>query len=211
MLTPASQQALARLRDPSMLEWYIIPLLAIAIYIYAVEIERRNWNVVLAGLAFWGMDWLNEIANGLILHVTGRSALWTTPGQSAYIILAGLNFEICFMFSIAGVALAKMLPADRRMKILGVPNRLFIALANSIFCVFVEILLNRADLLVWEYKYWSFPHVWLIVVFGYLHFHIVAFWVHDMERIRTKVWTVSVIYGIALAGILIFGVGLRWL
>ena len=52
MLTEASQQALANLRDPSLLQWYVIPLLAIAIYIYAVEIERENWNLVFAGLAF---------------------------------------------------------------------------------------------------------------------------------------------------------------
>ncbi len=211
MLTEASKQALANLRDPSHLSWYIVALLALAIYIYATEIERRNWNLVFAGLAFWGMDWLNEIANGLILHFSQRSALWTAPGKTAYLILVGLNFEICFMFAIGGIALAKMLPKDKTLRIWGIPNRLFFGLANSIFCVAVEIVLNRADMLIWEYSFWSFPHVWLIVIFGYLHFNLVAFWVHDMPKLRDKVITVSTIWGIAAVSILIFGVGLRWI
>ena len=210
-MTDASLQALSHLRDPADLQWYVVALLAIAIYIYAVEVERRNWNLVFCGLAFWGMDWLNEIANGLILKGTGHSALWTAPGDSAYLIFVGLNIEICFMFAIAGIGLAKMLPADKKMKILGMNNRLFFGLVNSIFCVGVEIFLNKADMLIWEYSFWSFPHVWLIVPFGYLHFNLVAFWVHDMETVRSKVIAVGVIFGIAAVSILIFGVGLGWL
>ncbi len=207
-MTDASLQALSNLRDPSNLQWYIVPLLAIAVYVYTVEVERKNWNLVFAGLAFWGMDWLNEIGNSLILHYSGRSALWTAPGQSAYLIMVGLNIEICFMFSIAGITLAKLLPADKKQRILGMPNRLFWGLANSIFCVLVEIWLNHVGLLVWEYRFWSFPHVWLIVPFGYLHFNLVAFWVHDMETIRAKVVAVSAIYGLVVAAILVFGVGM---
>lgn len=210
-MTPASVQALENLRDPSQLMWYVVPLMAFVIYVYSVEIGRRNWNLVFAGLAFWGMDWLNEIVNSLILHASGHSALWTTPGQSAYIIFVGLNIEICFMFSIAGIALAKMLPKDKSVRVFGIPNRLFFALTNSIFCVFVEVLLNRADMLIWEYGFWNFPHVWLIIIFGYLHFNIVAFWVHDMPQVRSKVMAVSVIYGLVVGSILVFGLGLGWL
>ncbi len=210
-MTEASSLALANLRDASHLQWYVIPLFAVAVYVYAVEIERRNWNLVFAGLAFWGMDWLNEIANGVILHASGHSALWTAPGQSAYLILVGLNFEICFMFSIAGIAFAKMLPADPKLRVLGVPNRLFFGIANSVFCVGVEILLNRAGMLVWEYSFWSYPHVWLIIVFGYLHFNLVTFWVYDMEDVRRQARVVGTIWGIAATGILVFGVVLGWL
>lgn len=211
MLTPATQRALENLRDPSQLQWYVIPLLALAIYIYSVEIERRNWKLVFAGLAFWGMDWLNEIGNGVIMHLTDRSGLWTAPDKSAFIVLVGLNVEIMFMFSIAGIAMAKTLPKDKHQTILGMPNRLFVGLASSIFCVFVEILLNRADMLIWEYTFWSFPHVWLIVPFGYLHFHLVSFWVHDMQKIRSQIIAVSVIWGLAALGIVVFGFGLGWL
>ena len=206
-MTDASRQALDHLRDASAVTWMIVPLLAITIYVYAVEVERRNWNLVFAGLAFWGMDWLNEIANSLILHFSGRSALWTAPGQSSYLILVGLNVEICFMFSIAGIALAKMLPQDKALRILGMPNRLFFGLCNSIFCVIVEIGLNHWNLLIWEYAFWDVPHIYLIVVFGYLHFNLVAFWVHDMERLSSKIKAVAVIWGIAAVSVLVFGVG----
>ena len=210
-MTPASLEALANLRHTEHLTWSVIPLLAIAYYVYANEIRQKNWNVVLAGLAFWGMDWLNEIINGLVLHYTQYSALWTAPGRSSYTIFVGLNVEICFMFAIAGVALAKILPEDPKKKILGINNRLFIAVANSVFCVFVEILLNRADMLIWAYPFWNVPNVFLIVIFGYLHFHLVAFWVHDMKKMRSKLITVGTLYSLALVGVLVFGVGLRWI
>lgn len=31
--------------------WYVIPLLLIVIYIYAKEIQKRQWSIVLAGIA----------------------------------------------------------------------------------------------------------------------------------------------------------------
>ena len=204
-MTEASRQALDNLRDASHLHWYVVPLLAIALYVYAVEVERRNWNAVFAGLAFWAMDWLNEIANSLILHATGRSALWTAPGETAYLILVGLNIEICFMFSIAGIIFAKLLPADRSLRTLGIPTRLLIALAMSIFAVIVEIFLNRANALVWEYSFWSLPHVWLIVPFGYLHFHLVAWWVHDMDDPRRQARTVGALWGAVVVCLVGFG------
>jgi hypothetical protein len=210
-MTDASRQALAILRDPSLLQWYVIPLLALAFYVYGVEVERKNWNGVLAGLAFWAMDWLNEIANGLVLHFTQRSAIWTAPGRTAYLLLVGLNVEISFMFLLAGVIGVKFLPADRRLRILGLPNRFVIALGFSVFCVAVEVLLNRAHLLVWEYRWWNYPNVWLIVPFGYLHFYLVAYAVHDMERMSTKLITVGALYAAVIAGLAVFGAGLHWI
>lgn len=55
-MTEAAAQAVSILRDGSQFSWYVIPLFAFAVYVYANEIERRNWNLVLAGLAFWGME-----------------------------------------------------------------------------------------------------------------------------------------------------------
>lgn len=211
MLTDASRQALSILRDGSLFQWYLIPLFAFVIYVYAQEIQRRDWSTVLAGLAFWGMDWFNEIWNSLVLHFTQRSAVWTTPGQTAYLILVGLTIEISFMFAIAGVAFVKMLPPDKHQKILGIPNRWFMAVVNSVFCVFVEVLLNRVDALVWEYPWWNWPNILLIILFGYLHFMVVCFWVYDMKKIRNKLITVGVIYGVDAVAILLFGVMLGWI
>ncbi|MEN8118903.1 MAG: hypothetical protein ABFS35_01065 [Bacteroidota bacterium] len=209
-LTPFSKQALSILRDPSTLQWYVIPLLALTFYVYANEIERKNWNLILAGLAFWGMDWINEIINSLIFHFTEYAPLWCAPGKTAYLILVGLNIEIAFMFSIAGIVWAKMLPDDKNLKILGMNNRLFIAITGSIFSVVVEIFLNLADMLTWDYSWWNISAPWLIIIFGYLTFFVVAFWVYDMKTMKQKITTVGVIYTIVLLSVIVFG-SLGWI
>jgi hypothetical protein len=210
-MTEASQQALKILRDTSLFQWYLIPLLAFVVYVYAVEVERRNWSGVLAGLAFYGMDLFNETWNALVLHFTDRSAVWTTPGDTAYLIFVGLPIEISAMFAVAGVIFTKMLPADKSLRILGIPNRWFFAVANAIVCVFVEVLLNRADVLVWEYPWWNFPNIGLIFLLGYLPFMAVSFWVYDMEKIRNKIATVLVIYAVDLSAIILFAGLLGWI
>jgi len=209
-LTPYSKQALSILRDPSTLQWYVIPLLAMTFYVYANEIERKNWNLILAGLAFWGMDWINEIANSLILHFTEFAPLWCAPGKTAYLILVGLNIEIAFMFSISGIVWAKMLPKDKNLKIFGISNRLFITIAGSIFSVIVEIFLNMADMLTWEYSWWNISTPWLIIIFGYMTFFVVSFWVYDMKTMKQKITTVGIIYTIVLLSVIVFG-SLGWI
>ena len=82
MLTESAAQALSILRDTSLFQWYIIPLFALVVYVYSVEIERRNWNLVFAGLAFWGMDWINEIWNSLVLHFSGYAPMWGAPADN---------------------------------------------------------------------------------------------------------------------------------
>ena len=211
MPTESALKALSILRDGSLFQWYVIPLFAFTVYVYAVEIERRNWDLFFAGLAFWGMDWFNEIWNALVFHFTNQAPVWGAPGQTAYLILIGLNIEITFMFAIAGITFGKMLPADKRLRILGIPNRLFFAVAGAIFCVFVEILLNSIGALTWEYGWWSAGAPWLIFLFGYLTFFLVSFWVHDLETVKSKMIAVGSIFAVDLAAILVFGVILGWL
>lgn len=211
MHTEAATQALSILRDGSQFSWYVIPLLALVVYVYAVEVERKNWSLFFAGLAFWGMDWFNEIWNSLVFHFTDFAPVWGAPGDTAFLILIGLNIEICFMFAIAGIAFGKLLPADARLKILGVPNRWFIAISGSIFCVIVEYFLNAIGALTWDYSWWDRGAPLLIVLFGYLPFFLMAFWVHDMKTVKAKVTTVGIIYAVDAVGILVFGVFLHWL
>jgi len=211
MPTEYAQQALAILRDGSQFQWYVIPLLAIVFYIYVTEVEKRNWNVVFAGLAFWGMDWINEILNSIFFHINGRAPIWGAPGSTAYLILIGLNIEIMFMFAFAGIVWSKMLLPDKKTRILGLPNRWFIAIAGSAFCVIVEVLLNAVNTLTWDWPWWDANSPWLIFLFGYLHFFVVAFWVHDMKPIKKKITTVGVIWGIAFILVLVFGAGTRWI
>ncbi len=210
-MTESARQALEQLRDASNLQWYVIPLFAFVVYVYACEVEKKNWNLVFAGLAYWGMDWFNEIWNSLVFHFSGYAPVWGTPGKSAYVILIGLNIEICFMFAIAGIVFAKMLPLDQKLKIFGIPNRLFFAIAGSIFTVFVEVLLNLAGMLTWDYSWWSIKAPWLIFLFGYFHFFIISFWVFDMKKIKSKVIAVGTIFGFDLLCIIIFGIILKWI
>jgi len=211
MPTDASTRALRILRDPQQFHWYVIPLLALVLYVYANEVERRNWNLVFAGLAVWAMDWFNEIANGLVFYFTQYAPLWGAPADTAYLILIGLNIEICFMFAIAGIVVAKTLPGDKNLRILGVPNRWFIAVTASIFCVVVEIFLNAVGALTWDYAFWNARVPWLIVIFGYLTFFVVGFWVHDMPQVRSKVIVVCSLLAFDAVCIAVFGGYLKWI
>ena len=211
MPTPAAAQALRILRDGAQFEWYVIPLLAFVLYVYSAEMARQNWSVVFAGLAFWGMDWFNEIWNGLVFHFTGHAPVWGAPAKTAYLILIGLNIEICFMFAIAGVVMSKILPDDRAARILGLPNRWTIAIGGSIFCVVVELLLNAVGALTWDYAWWNVRAPWLIFLIGYLPFFLVAFWVHDMATRRQQATTVGAIVAFDAACLLIFGALLGWI
>jgi hypothetical protein len=211
MVSEAASRALSILRDGSQFPWYVITLFAFVVYVYAVEIERRNWSLVFAGLAYWGMDWFNEIWNALVFHLTGYAPVWGAPGNTAFLILIGLNIEICFMFAVAGVTFGKMLPPDPKQKILGIPNRLVIAVTGAAFCVFIEVLLNAIGALTWDYAWWSASAPWLIFLIGYLPFFLVSFWVYDMLTVRAKATTVGIIYAVNLAAILVFGVILGWI
>jgi len=211
MPTESASQAMAILRNPATFQWYVITLFALCVYVYAVEIERRNWSLIFAGLAFWGMDWFNEIWNGLVFHFTNYAPVWGAPGQTAYLILIGLNIEICFMFAIAGVTFSKMLPPDKSLKVLGIPNRLVFAIMGSIFCVIVELLLNAAGALTWDYSWWNVGAPWLIFLIGYLPFFLVAFWVFDMPTVRQKAITVGSILGFDLICLILFAGILHWI
>ena len=202
-MTEASLRALEGMRDPTALRWYVIPLLAIVFYIYAIELERARksgqWNAIFAGLTVFGMDFVNETINGWILVLSGRSALWTAPGASALKVMVGWNVEIMFMFALAGLVWFHTLREDPKARLLGLPERWFWAVAYSVFCVVVELFLNRAGLLVWEYPFWnrSLGGVWLIFLFGYLHFFVAALLVIGARTLRTKIVAVGAIYGVA--------------
>jgi hypothetical protein len=210
-MTESASQALAILRDGSQFQWYVVVLLAFAFYVYTVEVEKRNWSLVLAGLAFWGMDWFNEIWNGLVMHFTGYAPVWGAPGKTAYLILVGLNIEIMFMFAVSGIIWTKMLLPDRKTKILGLPNRWVVAIAGSAFCVFVEYLLNGVGALTWDYPWWNRGAPWLIFLFGYLTFFVAAFWVYDMKTLKAKLIAVGTIWAVVIASLILFIPILHWI
>jgi len=209
-MAESAQQALALLRNGSHFQWYIIPLLLLVMYVYANEVEKKNWSLVLAGLAFWLMDWFNEIWNGLVFHFTGFAPVWGTPDNgSALVLLIGLNIEITFMFSIMGIVMCKMLP-DKNVKILGISNRWVFAVIGAILAVGIECLLNWVGALTWEYRWWNLGAPWLIWLIGYLPFFLVSYWVLDMKTMKSKLITVGVIAAVDIISLLIF-IPLKWI
>jgi hypothetical protein len=210
-VTPFTREAQHLLRHPGLFNWSTVTLLTLVIYVYAVEIERRNWDAVLAGIAFWLMDWANELINALVLHFNGHAALWTVTGISSYVVLIGLTVEISLFFAINGVIFAKLLPKDRDVRILGLPNRWALAIGLSLVSVGVELLLHADGVFHWYYWWWNVASFPVIVVFGYLTFYVVAFWVHDMSSRTRQITTVGVLAAIDLTAGLIFGPLLGWI
>lgn len=210
-MAETARQASEILRSTGLFQWYLIPFLAFILYVYAVEVERKRWDIILAGLAFYGLEWLFEIINALWFHFSGYSAVWVTPGSTAYLPLIGLSIEISMMFAVAGVIFAKMLPEDRKMKILGLNNRWALAVGFSAFCVFVEVVLNQWGVLVWNYSWWNWPNVWLIFLIGYLPYYVLAFTVHDMPSMKKKIAIVSGIFGVDLICLIVFMGILGWI
>ncbi len=210
-MTPASIEALKALRSPDHFQWIIVPIFALVMLVYFNEIEKKNWNVVLAGLAFYTLEWFIELINALWLHFSQYSAVWTAPASSIYLITVGLNIEITLMFAVAGIGFVKILPTDKSMKILGINNRLFFAIANSIFCVIVEIVLNRWNALNWAYPWWNWYNPFLIVIFGYSLYMFFSFWVFDHPSMRTKITAVGVMAAIDVVAYALFMGVLGWI
>ena len=210
-VTDFTREAERLLRDPDQFKWYTVSLLAFVLYVYSVEVERRRWDIVLAGVALWLVDWFNEVVNALVLHFSDRAALWTVTGDTSYLILIGLTIEISFMFAVSGIVFVKTLPPDPRMRILGVPNRLALALLFSCFCVGVEILLHATGYFHWEYWWWNVPFVPLIVVFGYLTFFLTAAYVFDLRDTRKQIRVVGGLAALVGAMIGLFGPILEWI
>ena len=204
-------QALARLRDESNFQWYVIPLLAFVFYVYTVEAEKRNWNLILAGLAFWGADWLNEIINSLVLRFTHYAPIWAEPGPSAYLILIGLNIETMFMFAVAGIIWTKMLHPDKDFKYFGIPNRWAVAIGGSVFSVIIEYFLNSANALTWDYAWWNRSMPLFIFLFGYLWFFVFAFWVFDMKAFKQKLQVVGILWAVDVIALIVFAGFLKWI
>jgi hypothetical protein len=223
--TEATNQALINLRSLDHFQWYVVPIFVLVFYMYFSEIEKKNWNVVMAGLAFWGLEWFFEILNAIFLYVHGTSAIWTTPclntfntpagiisiPNSALILTVGLNIEITLMFAFMGIVFAKVLPKNKKTKIMGIPNRVFFAFFNAILCVVVEIGLNRWDALIWEYWWWNWTMPLFIIIIGYSLYMFFSFWVHDMPSMKKKLAVVSSVYVLDIVCLILFMGILKWI
>jgi hypothetical protein len=202
----ATAAALGILRNPTTFQWYVIPLLAVVSYIYANEVQNKRWNVVAAGLALYVVHWLAEIINALIQHFTGH-ALWTIPTGTAFLLLIGVGVEISLMFSIAGLALSKLLPPDPKTKVLGVNNRLLFTIGWAAFFAVFEIFLVQTPTFVWVYPWWGALPVFVLV---YIPFFAAAFYVHDWPR-RRQIQFIGILGAVDVILLVVCAGVLRWI
>lgn len=199
-------QALSILRNPSTFEWYFIPLFAFAVYVYLVEIERKNWKAVAAGLSLYSVHWAYEIANALIQHFSGH-ALWTVPSGTSFLLLVGVGWELSMMFAVSGVIFSKILPADPKAKILGVNNRVAIAVGNAAFFSIFEIFLSKTPAFHWVYPWWGALPVFVTV---YIPFFLMANFAYDWKPRTQKTVIGSIIAADILAMVVFAGI-LKWI
>jgi hypothetical protein len=202
----ATEQALQILRSGSPFQWYVIPMLAFVFYIYLNEIAKKNWKSVAAGLSLYMVHWFYEILNGLIQHFSGH-ALWTVPTGTAFLLLIGVGVELSLMFSIAGLIFSKVLPEDPKKKILGVNNRLLIAVMNAAFFSVFEIFLARTPAFVWVYQWWgSFP----VFITVYIPFWVVSMYSFDWSP-RTQKIVVGSLFAVNAVMLIVFAGILGWI
>lgn len=198
-----TDQALAILRSGENFQWVVITLLALVIYVYTNEYQKGNYKGIAAGLALYGVHWFYEIGNALIQHFSGH-ALWTVPTGTSFLILIGVGIELSFMFAIAGVVLSKLLPEDPKAKILGINNRIVIAVANAALFSIIEIFLAKTPAFHWVYPWWgAFP----VFITTYIPFFVVSFLAYDWQpkvqrRVIGALFAVDALMMVIFAGIL---------
>jgi len=201
-----TEQALSILRSGATFQWYVITLLALVMYVYTNEIAKRNWKGIAAGLALYSVHWFYEILNALIQHFSGH-ALWTVPTGTAFLLLVGVGVELSFMFSIAGLVLSKLLPADPRQRILGIPNRLLFAVGNAAFFSIFEIFLAKTPTFVWVYPWWGALPVFVTV---YIPFFLAAFYCYDWKP-RQQITFIGTLALLDAAMMIVFAGILHWI
>jgi hypothetical protein len=171
-----AERARAAVRSGANFNWTFIALLAIVVYIYASEFQKKNFKGIAAGMALYMVHWFYEIMNAVICSATGY-ALWTvSPESTSFIILIGVSWELSIMFSIAGLATHKLLPADPKQKVLGINNRVLFAVGQAAFFSAVDIFLASTPAFIWVYPWWGALPVFVTT---YIPFFLAAFLVPD--------------------------------
>ena len=202
----ATEQALELLRNGDVFQWYVIPMLALVMYVYGNEYANRNYKGIAAGLALYGVHWFVEIGNALIQHFSGH-ALWTVPTGTAFLLLVGVGVELSLMFAVAGLIMSKFLPEDPALRILGIPNRWVFAVGNAAFFAVFEIFLAKTPAFVWVYPWWgAFP----VFVLVYIPFFAAAFWAYDQPP-RRQVSFIGGVFAVDAVLLVLFAGVLGWI
>ena len=153
-----------QVRSTANFNWTFIFILAVVFYVYWSEMHKKNYEVVYAGLALYGVHWLYEICNAVIGKVAGYP-LWSVSNASTtFILLIGVCWELSMMFSLAGIISFKMMPQDRTKRYLvgklgkkGISCKLVGALEMALlFALFESFLAGTSNhSFIWVYKWWG--------------------------------------------------------
>lgn len=186
-----------KVRSTENFNWTFIFILAVVFYIYWSEMHKKNYEVVFAGLALYGVHWLYEIANAIIAKASGYP-LWAVSNQSTtFILLIGVCWELSMMFAIAGIISFKMMPKDRTKRYFtfggkwkGVSCKLVVALEMALlFALFESFLAGTSNhSFIWVYKWWGVIPVFFTT---YIPFFLAANYVPDMKPKTRNIFLIA--------------------
>ena len=201
----AAEAAKAAVRSVDNFDWTFIALLALVVNgVYLTQIQRKNWNGIAAALALYGVHWLYEIANAVICHFSGYALWHVSPESTTFILLVGVSWELSLMFSTAGF-MSGLLPEDKDKKILGINNRIFMAIACALFFSLFEIFLAATPAFIWVYKWWGALPVFITT---YIPFFLAAFLIYDKPRKSQKKFLAIVWGAVALLLVVLVPLGI---
>lgn len=180
-----------KVRSTENFNWTFIFIIAVVFYVYWSEIQKKNWEVVYAGLALYGVHWFYEIGNAIIAHIFGYP-LWSVSNESTtFILLIGVCWELSMMFTLAGIISFKMLPEDRNKRYFakngkkGISCKLVGAIEMALlFALFESFLAGTSNnSFIWVYKWWGVIPVFITT---YVPFFLASNYVPDMEPKKRK-------------------------
>ena len=195
----AAKQAIKDIivRDTSNFNWTFIFILAVVFYVYWSEINKKNYQVIFAGLALYGVHWLYEIMNAIIAKASGYP-LWAVSNNSTtFILLIGVSWELSMMFSLAGIISFKMMPEDRtkryfaRGKFKGISCKLMVALEMALLFALFESFLAATDSgrrFIWVYQWWGVIPVFITT---YIPFFLASNYVPDMKPKARNIFLIA--------------------
>ncbi|MBO4678660.1 MAG: hypothetical protein J5626_03235 [Lachnospiraceae bacterium] len=202
-----------KVRDTGNFNWTFIFILAVVFYIYWSNIQKKNYDVLYAGVALYGVHWLYEIVNAIIAHFSGYP-LWSVSNESTtFILLIGVCWELSMMFSIAGMISFKMLPEDRNKRYFtkggrkGISCKLVGAIEMALLFALVESFLAATSnhSFIWVYKWWGVLPVFITT---YVPFFLASNYVPDMEPTARKRFLICLWGLVALLLIVLIPLGI---
>ena len=203
-----------RVRSTENFNWTFIFILAVVFFIYWSAMHKKDYKVVFAGLALYGVHWLYEIANAIIAKASGYP-LWAVSNESTtFILLIGVCWELSMMFSIAGIISFKMMPQDRSKRYFtfggkwkGVSCKLVVALEMALlFALFESFLAGTSNhSFIWVYQWWGVIPVFFTT---YIPFFLAANYVPDMKPKTRNIFLIAEWGLVALLLIILIPLGI---